>query len=655
MQLLTGHDLSLSFHTRELFSHVSFGVENGAHIGLVGANGCGKTSFFRLLTGELNADSGSISLSREARMAYMEQFLAAEEDESLQAAVMHVFAPLQALERQLEEVNARLEHNDNPSQALLEEQHRLQERYGDQGGYTYKARLRSTLLGVGFSESDLLLPISALSGGQRSRAALAKVLLTDANLLLLDEPTNHLDIQGVEWLEGFLSSYRGSFILISHDRYFLDRVTTETWAMHHQRMSCYKGNYSAHLAQRDTDEESIRRRYENQMREINRIQAVIEQQRRFNQERNYVTIASKQKQIERLKADLVPPESKERTLHFHFNVPPPGGNDVLELHQVEKSFDGRQIFHGADLRLSKGERVFLLGANGCGKSTLMKMIAGKLEPDRGMVRLGVNIHTAYYDQLHDHLTGPLSILEYFTNRYPRLTQTEIRTMLGSFLFSGEAVEKNLSALSGGEKARLTLMELLLAPANFLLLDEPTNHLDIASMEAVEQALLDYPGTILAVSHDRYLINKLANRVYYMQEDGLRETLGNYDDYLEHVQQEQPNNAASGEDRPAAHSASSAGSSGGFSAGANPSSTAKSSGGEDYRRRKEEQAAARKEQKRREKLEAEIAKLEEELDQLSQQLNDPALAADYQRLMELAQRQEEVETLLLEKMEEQEAL
>jgi len=637
MQLLTAHDLSLSFHTREVFSHASFGVENGAHIGLVGANGCGKTSLFRILSGELKPDSGSIALSRDARMAYMEQFLAAEEDESLQSAVMRIFAPLQALERQLEELNARLEHSADPSPAMLEEQHRLQERYGDQGGYTYKARLRSTLLGLGFSEADLLLPISALSGGQRSRAALAKVLLTDANLLLLDEPTNHLDIQGVEWLENFLSSYKGGFILISHDRYFLDRVTTETWDMHHQRLHCYKGNYSAHLAQRDTDEESIRRRYENQSREIKRIQGIIEQQRRFNQERNYVTIASKQKQLERLQAELVVPENKERTLRFRFNVPPPGGNDVLELNQIEKSFDGRRIFQGADLRLSKGERVFLLGANGCGKSTLMKMIAGRLSPDRGMLRLGVNIHTAYYDQLHDHMTGPGSILEYFTNRYPRLTQTEIRTMLGSFLFSGEAVEKSLGSLSGGEKARLTLMELLLAPANFLLLDEPTNHLDIASMEAVEQALLEYPGTILAVSHDRYLINKLADRVYFMTENGLQETLGNYDDYLERqarAEQATAETPRSGEATPKA---------------------APARGGEDYRRRKEEQAAARKEQKRREKLEADIARLETELETCSTQLNDPALAADYQRLMELAQQQEQLENQLLEKMEELEAM
>ena len=646
MQLLTGHDLSLSFHTREIFSQASFGVEAGAHIGLVGANGCGKTSLFRVLAGTLQPDSGTVSLSREARLAYMEQFLQAEEEESLQSAVMRVFAPLQALERRLEEVNARLERTDHPSQALLEEQQRLQERYGDQGGYTYRARLRSTLLGVGFREEDLLLPVSALSGGQRSRAALAKVLLTDANLLLLDEPTNHLDIQGVEWLEGFLSSYKGSFLLISHDRYFLDRVTTETWALHHQRLHCYKGNYSAHLAQRDTDEESLRRRYENQMREIKRIQGIIEQQRRFNQERNYVTIASKQKQLQRLQAELVVPETKERTLRFHFTVPPPGGNDVLELHQVQKSFDGRLVFHGVDLRLSKEERVFLLGPNGCGKSTLMKLIAGRLQPDGGMVRLGVNIHTAYYDQLHDHLTGSQTILSYFTNRYPRLTQTEIRTMLGSFLFSGDAVEKTLSTLSGGEKARLTLMELLLAPANLLLLDEPTNHLDIASMEAVEQALLEYPGTILAVSHDRYLINKLADRIYIMEADGLTESLGNYDEYLERKP------AGTGTEAPARTQPVQPQT---VKAPPEPVKSAGTKGGEEYRRRKEEQAAARREQKRLEKLEQDIARLETELDATTTQLNDPALAADYQRLMELAAAQQRLEAELLARMEEWDAL
>jgi len=622
MQLLTAHDLSISFVTRELFSRVDFAVETGDHIGLVGANGCGKTTLLRLITGEQKPDSGVLAQSRETRLAYMEQFLAADEDMSLLSAVGEIFRPLRALEQRLAEVSARLEHDASP--ALLSEQHRLQEQYADQGGYTYQGRLRSTLLGLGFSEQDLMLPVSALSGGQRSKAALAKVLLTDANLLLLDEPTNHLDMESIQWLENHLMNFKGAFIVVSHDRYFLDQITNRTWAMHHHRLERYKGNYSSHLEQRDSAEESLERKYRNQMREIRRIENIIAQQKRFNQARNYVTIASKAKQIDRLKAELVAPEAKERTLHFRFNVPPPGGNDVLEIHEAAKSFGEKKLFDHANMLIRKGEKVFLLGPNGCGKSTLLKIIMGEQFADKGMVRPGVNIHTAYYDQLHGHMNGTETILEHFTDEYPRLTQTEIRTMLGSFLFSGEAVEKSIRDLSGGEKARLTLMQLLLKPANFLLLDEPSNHLDIMSREAVEEALLAYPGTMLVVSHDRYLINKLADRIYVMGKDGLTEYLGNYDDMIARPVET--------EEEPVKEKP-------------------QSSGGEDYRRRKEEQAQLRKAQKRLDKAEAAVTELEAKVEALDASLNDPAVAADYQKLMELAQEKEAAEEALLLAMEE----
>jgi len=632
MQLLSAHDLRLHFVEREIFDNVGFGVENGAHIGLTGANGCGKTSLFRIITGELPPSSGQVVRCRETRLAYMEQFLPAEQGDTLTRAVLRVFAPLLALEARLERINRELSApGAAASEALLQEQHRLQERYAELGGYTYRARLRSTLLALGFSEADLELPVSALSGGQRSKAALAKVLLSDANLLLLDEPTNHLDIASIEWLETYLTGLKSAFIVISHDRWFLDRIATETWAMHHQRLACYQGNYTAHLEKRESEEEAVRRRYLNQQREIRRIQGVIEQQKRFNQARNYITIASKQKQIRRLQAELTAPEQADRTLHFRFNVPPPGGNDVLELHGVAKSFGGKTIFENAGLLIRKGERVFLLGENGCGKSTLCKIIMGREQPDQGMVRPGINIHIAYYDQLHDQLNGTESILRHFTDAYPRLTQTETRTMLGSFLFSGEAVDKAIRDLSGGEKARLTLMELMLAPANFLLLDEPTNHLDIDSCEALETALLQYPGTMLIISHDRYLVNRLADRIYYMTPHGLTESLGNYDDWL--ARQAPAIVAANREDQGAENGPSGAG---------------------DYRRRKEQQAEQRREQKLRERRQAELARLEAELDGVEAGLNDPRNASDYQRLMALQRQKEELEEAMLALLEQLEA-
>ena len=626
MQLLSAHELSLSFVTREVFSGVGFSLQSGAHVGLVGPNGCGKTTLVRLIMGELQPDEGSLTFSREAQIAYMEQFLYAQEGETLEQAVLHVFQPLIDLEQRLEMVDQRLQTGDTSTNLLLEQQSLLDE-YEQSGGYTYRSRLRSTLLGLGFSPAELEQDTSTLSGGQRSKAALAKVLLKPANILILDEPTNHLDITSIEWLESYLSTLPTAFIIISHDRYFLDRATNQTWAFINGGLKTYNGNYSEYLRQRQGQDEIAAHHYENQLREIHRIEGIIEQQRRFNQARNFITIASKEKQIARLKKDLVEPEKKERQLRFTFNVPPPGGNDVLEIRDVAKNFGEKKLFSQVSMYMNRGERVFLLGPNGCGKTTLMKIILDQLPPDRGMARLGVNVLPAYYDQIHDKLVGEQSVLAHFTDEYPKLTQTQIRTMLGSFLFSGDEVEKPLGTLSGGEKARLTLMKLLLLPANLLLLDEPSNHLDIARMEAVEQALMAYPGTMLIISHDRYLVNKLADRIYYFSPNGLIESLGNYDDFLEKqtMQEQASNNAA-----------------------IKPLS---SGGGDEYRRRKEELAARRREEKRLLKAEADIVRLEDEIKALEQTMAEPETAADYQQLMELQDKKETLEQSLLAALDE----
>ncbi len=641
MQIAAGHELSVSFVTRRLFDNVNFQINNNSHVGLVGMNGCGKSTLFKVISGRLQPDQGQVTFSRETRLAYMEQFLSSGEDDTLYQAVRQVFADLIKMDQQINQINDRLE--ENHSSALIAEQQSLREQYADRGGYTYEARIRSTLLGLGFEERDLLLPVKALSGGQRSKAALARVLLSDANLLLLDEPTNHLDIASIEWLENFLSNYRGAFVVISHDRYFLDKVTNETWAFDHGSLRCFSGNYSAHLEKKAGQDEAVRRRYQNQMREIRRIEGIIAQQKKFNQARNYVTIASKQKQLDRIKAELVAPESAERTLGFNFNSPPPGGNDVLELHQLSKSFGGKRLFGNLDLHVQRGERIFLLGRNGCGKSTLMKIIVGQEQADSGLVQLGTNIIPAYYDQIHSGLSGSESILEYFTAKYPLMTQTHIRTMLGSFLFSGESVEKSISDLSGGEKARLQLLELIMQPANLLLLDEPSNHLDIDSKEAVEEALMEYPGAMLVVSHDRYLINRLADRIYHMDENGLSESIGNYDDYLEQLNKGfgiktsffAPADVMTGDDKPA-------------------EDTSVSTGADDYRRRKEIQAEQRRLAKKKSRLQEEIAQKEEDLDGINEQIAACA-PEDYLLLMEFAEEKDKLEEELLELMENLEDL
>jgi len=638
MQLATGHDLSISFVTRQLFSGVNFSVQSNARIGLVGMNGCGKTTLFKLMGQLLKPDTGEVVYHRDTRLAYMEQFLLADEDMTLYEAVLKVFDDLTAMEVRLDEINRLLEQAHTPG--LLSEQQRLQEQYADRGGYTYAMRLRATLLGLGFEERDFALPVRALSGGQRSKAALAKVLLAEANLLLLDEPTNHLDIDSIEWLEGFLGTYKGAFIVISHDRYFLDKVTNETWAMENGGIRCFGGNYSAHLEMKESEDESRLRQYQNQQREIRRIEGIVAQQKRFNQARNYVTIASKQKQIERLKADLVQPKQDEKTLAFHFTAPPPGGNDVLEVHGVAKRFGPKKLFSHANLKIQKGEKIFLLGMNGCGKTTLLRIIMNQETPDQGTVRFGANIIPVYYDQIQSRLKGTENLLAHLTNSFPRLTQTRLRTLLGSFLFPGESVEKSIDALSGGEKARLELLKLIMEPANLLLLDEPTNHLDIASREAVEKALISYPGAMLVVSHDRYLINRLADRIYYMSGDGLTECLGNYDDYLEMIDKGTAKTTPD-QVRPD------------METDQFPPVVSDDSGVE-YRRRKEEKAQFRRVEKKRARLKEEIRNLEGQIDMLDDQI-DACAAADYQILMEFSSQKEILEEQLLCLLEQMEIL
>ncbi|MCL1975023.1 MAG: ATP-binding cassette domain-containing protein [Firmicutes bacterium] len=629
--LVFAHDLSMSFTTEPLFKGLNFRVETGARIGLVGPNGCGKTTLFRLINAQLEPTAGKISLARETVAGYMEQ----QPDNlalPLRSAVREVFSPLINIEEELAGLNHRLDKESSPE--LLARQHNLQEKYAASGGYTYESRLNAALMGLGFAKQELELPLSSLSGGQRSKALLARALLKEANLLLLDEPTNHLDIAALEWLEGYLAAWRGAFIIISHDRYFLDKLTTITWELADGRLYKYNGNYSAHLALKATRENSLTHRQEQARREARRIEAMIEQQKSFNRERNYRTIASKQKQLARIETEVqaLSPLAAARRLSFSFVTPPPGGQEVLRVYDLSKSFDKRRLFEKVDMAINKSERVFLLGPNGCGKTTLLKMILGRLGMDNGHIKLGVNIVPAYFDQMTGTFDSNRTILEELTERFPRLTQHEIRSALGRFLFFGEDVYKPAAQLSGGEKARLTLLTLLLTPANFLLLDEPSNHLDIFSREAVEQALLDYSGAMLVVSHDRYLINKLAQRIYVLEQNGIKQYLGNYDDYLEKMMKDnailqEKDLIQSGEEKPGR-------------------------GAIEYRQRKEEQSRRRKAERRVLLAEKEIQKAEKELARLNAALT--AAATDYLRLPELAKEHEQAEDALMRCYEEWEA-
>ncbi|MCE5236781.1 MAG: ribosomal protection-like ABC-F family protein [Clostridiaceae bacterium] len=608
MSILAAFGLKKAYVTRTLFEGVSFELGARDKVGLVGVNGCGKTTLFRLLTGEEAPDEGSVSVSRETRLGATQQSVDGMTD-TVYDATLAVFLPLLQMERELESINARIAAHGENLDALVKRQEFLRERYEFDGGLTFKSRTRSTLLGLGFTEAELDKELSSMSGGQRNKAQLARVLLGGANLLLLDEPTNHLDIDSIAWLEDYLRAYNGAFIVISHDRYFLDRVTNRTFELKNARLTVSEGNYTRHLELQESEQETIRRVFQNTQKEIRRLEGVVEQQRRWGQEHNFITAASKLKQIERLRSTLVAPEKEPEGIRFHFTAREAGGNEVLVVKELAKSYEKR-IFQNASFLVKKGERVFLLGPNGCGKTTLLRIVMGREQADKGISRLGAHVKAGYYEQTMRSLHEENTVIGEIWDEYPRLNTTQVRSALAAFLFRGDDVNKTVSMLSGGERARVQLLKLMLSGSNLLLLDEPTNHLDIASREALENALTDYGGTMLVVTHDRYLVNRLADRILYMTENGVEEFVGGFDEFWEAYQerraQAQKDNAPKKQERPNL-----------------------------YKEQKDRQSAiarAAGDLRRAEKL---VTDAEEELRLLDEQLADPAVASDYLKANELA--------------------
>ncbi len=634
MSILTLQNLTMGFEDRTLFSGIHLMLENGDRLALVGANGCGKTTLLKLIIGELLPEGGAAVLGKGVRLGYARQEAGSAEptvkmpgevQENHGATVyeeaLSVFAPLMAVERELHEIHDTLLHRQ--TEELLHRQAELTEAYERGGGLTYRARTRSALLGLGFEEAEHDLPVSVLSGGQRAKLRLGRLLLAGADLLLLDEPTNHLDISAIAWLEGFLGEYRGAVILVSHDRWFLDKVATRTAELHHGRLMLWKGGYSQALREKECQALLDARHYENQMAEIKRIEGIIEQQKRFNQERNYVTIASKQKQIDRLKAELVVPDSRLRQLRFQFPPVAESGNEVLRIRELGKGFGGKTLFAGAEALIEKGDRVFILGPNGCGKTTLLNILRRKLKPDAGYAAWGASVCPGSYDQNLDLVPGQAekTVLEEVMDARRGMGMAQARNLLGGFLFPGEDVFRPMGCLSGGERARVALLKLLLCGANVLLLDEPTNHLDIASREALEDALLSFGGTMIAVSHDRYFISKLATKLFRLHPEGLAYCGVSYEEY-EKREKERAQELES--DTPAAPRAPS-----------------------EYQLRKEQASAERRRQTALTRCEAEINRLEGETAKLHVALATPETAADYQALLALTRQLEETQAKLEE--------
>ncbi|NLK88464.1 MAG: ABC-F type ribosomal protection protein [Clostridiaceae bacterium] len=534
MVILSCNEISLSFGTDIILNKVSFKLQQGEKAALVGVNGAGKSTLFRIITGELQQDSGDVFMSRGLRIGFLDQYSGLESDNTIWSEMLTTYKSLLSAERRLKQLanDISTESSQDRLHSLMREYDILLERFSREGGYEYNSRIRGVLRGLGFEDAQFELQVRTLSGGQKTRLALARLLLEEPDLLLLDEPTNHLDINAIEWLEDFLKNYRKSVLVISHDRYFLDTVTTKTIELENNECTEYDGNYTQYAEKKSEARKIQQKHYELQQKEIARMEAFIEQQRRWNREKNIVAAESRQKAIDRMKK-VDAPNRLPGSIKLQFRSSITSGNDVLFVEELSKNFPGKELFKNISFDVKRNEKVFLLGPNGCGKSTLLKILAGRMPQTFGNFEYGHKIILGYYDQELEGLDESNTVLEEVWTDNERLTHTQIRNALAQFLFTGEDVYKPVSVLSGGEKSRVALVKLMLSESNLLLLDEPTNHLDINSREALEEALLLYDGTLLVVSHDRYFIRKLASRVIEMTGSGIEDYKGSYQYYLDH--------------------------------------------------------------------------------------------------------------------------
>lgn len=623
--ILSTSGIKKSFITHEVLKNVTFHIEAREKLALIGVNGAGKSTLFHILRGEMEPDEGQIFIQKNLRIGYLPQTADYQSDNRIEDELLTVFKSLQEMEAEMRSLEQIMQSGVSPEQ--MDRYSKLLHDFEEQNGYGYHSMVRGVLNGLGFEEEEYQLPINYLSGGQKTRIMLGKLLLQAPDLLLLDEPTNHLDIESISWLESYLAAYKGAAIIISHDRYFLDKLCTKTMEIERGVATVYNGNYSYYIGEKEVRQKVAMREYEAQQTEIKRQEEIITKLRGYGMEKFIRRAQSREKILDKMEL-IDRPTELNASMNLHFTPSIQSAEIVLTAQEVSKQFDGRELFRGANFQIRRGERVALIGANGIGKTTLFKMIMGQLSPTYGDLHLGVKVYPGYYDQTQENLSPEKSILDEIYDSYPNLTIPQIRNILGSFLFRGDDVFKQIKTLSGGEKARVSLCKIMLGDANFLLLDEPTNHLDIISREILESNLVSYEGTLLFISHDRYFINQVATRIIELTPDEIIPYLGNYDFYLEHrrvIEQKKQ------EEQPA------------------------SINKESYNQQKMASSELRKKKARRNKLEKEIEGAEEQIEIIKEKMLLPEYYSSAQKYSELEQQVEALEGSIMEMMEEWDVL
>ena len=629
--ILACNNISKSFGIDEIIKNASFHIEEREKAAIVGINGAGKTTLLRIIMGEYQADSGEVIIAKDRTIGYLAQHQNLTGENTIYDELMSVKKDIIELEQKIRRLELEMHSREGAElEAVMENYAKSTHQFELQNGYAYKSEVVGVLKGLGFDESDFDKKMSTLSGGQKTRVALGRLLLSKPDIIMLDEPTNHLDMNSIAWLENYLVNYDGSVIIVAHDRYFLDKVVTKVIEVERGVVSVFSGNYSDYAAKKKQLMDAKLKEYYNQQRDIKHQEEVIAKLKSFNREKSIKRAESREKMLDKIEV-IDKPITEQETMHFKLESAKESGNDVLSIEGLSKAFGDNRLFSDVNFEIKKGEKVALIGNNGTGKTTILKIINHIIDADAGKVRLGANVEIGYYDQEHNVLHMDKTAFDEIGDAYPDMTNTQIRNRLAWFLFTGDDVFKKISDLSGGERGRVSLAKLMLSNANFLILDEPTNHLDIMSKEILESALNRYTGTVLYVSHDRYFINKTATRIIELSANTVTNYIGNYDYYLEKrdILAPKENKAVSEEKSTAVK--------------------------DDWKAQKEEQARLRKRQNDISKLEKSIEKLETENSELDEQLALPDVYTDLPKLMKLNERKQEIEKQLEKLYEDWEKL